>query len=283
MQTKRTPLYDRSLRLVTVLAFSLCFCSGIRAQAQTGTPVSEAPLPSGPSASPSEALSISDSSSADAALPDAPSAQQAADPSKPAAGPGHKAPKHPSASTPVISPGEIAPSQTVGDKFVLSLRNSISPFSLAGDVISAGYSHLTNGSPNYGTDGNAFAQRFGAAVARGSSQSIFSAGVMAPILHEDPRYYQLGRGHSIVNRGVYAATRVLVTRRDDGRKTPNLSLLSGYLGSAILTETYYPPKNTSFTEIASTYGSSLGGAALGNLVTEFLSDTLQIVHLRKSE
>ena len=106
---------------------------------------------------------------------------------------------------------------------------------------------------------------------------------MAPILREDPRYYQLGRSHSIVNRGVYAASRVLVTRRDNGRSSPNLALLSGYLGSAILTQTYYPPKNTSFTEIASTYGSSLGGAAIGNLVNEFLSDTLQVLHLKKTE
>ncbi len=182
-----------------------------------------------------------------------------------------------------VGAGQTAPPQTVSDKFVGSIKESVSPFSLAGAVISAGYSHLTNGSPNYGTNSPAFAQRLGASVARGASQNIFAEGVMASILREDPRYYQLGSTHTIVQRAVYAGTRPLITRTDSGRKIPNFALLSGYLGAAALTEVYYPEPNKGFSQVMQTYGSSVGGAALGYVVTEFLPGVLQAVHLKKIE
>ena len=284
----QTTLSSRiSLRVLSLATLSLgLFSVSAGAQAPTDSKLLLLPATSSlssPFSFGDDLSSSSGSSSSGTSLPDSPEPQQATNPStgQPLAGPGHAVPRQARPTDPIVSPGQIAPSQTVRDKVVVSIKNSISPFSIAGDTISAGYSHLTNSSPNYGTDGNAFAQRFGAAVARGSSQSIFSSGVLAPVLHEDPRYYQLGRGHSIVNRGVYAATRVLITRTDSGRKTPNFALLGGYLGAAALTQTYYPPVNTSATEIAKTYGGSLGGAAIGFAVNEFLSDSLQILHLKK--
>ena len=147
LQTTRTPSYDRLFRLVTLAALSMSFCSGARAQAQSGTQAADVLLSSGPSASFSAGLSNSNSDTADASLPDAPSAQQASSQGQPVAGPGHKVPHRATATDPIISPGQIAPNQTVRDKFILSIKNSISPIALAGDTISAGYSHLTNGSP----------------------------------------------------------------------------------------------------------------------------------------
>lgn len=182
----------------------------------------------------------------------------------------------------IILPGQTAPRQTARDKLVGSVRDAVSPFSFGGELISAGYSHLTNGSPNYGTNSTAFAQRFGASVARGTSQNLFQKGAMAAILHEDPRFYQMGSGQPFVKRLVYAGTRPLITRTDSGKSTPNLALLSGYFGAAALTKVYYPQPNQGFNQTLITYGGSIGGAALGYITSEFLSDTLEILHLEKS-
>lgn len=181
-----------------------------------------------------------------------------------------------------VLPGQSAPPQTVRDKMVGSVKDSISPFSLIGETISAGYSHLTNGSPNYGTNAPAFGQRVGASFARGTSQNLFYEGVMASVFHEDPRYYKLGPTHPLFKRVAYAATRPIITRTDSGHLTPNLALLTGYLGAAALTKTYYPDINQGFNQTLQTYGGSIGGAAIGYVVTEFLSDTFQILHLKKS-
>jgi hypothetical protein len=180
-----------------------------------------------------------------------------------------------------IAPGQQAPRLTVGDKILLGFRSSVTPFSMLGWAFSAGYSQAIDGSPNYGTNGKAFAQRLGASVARNESEGVFSDALMAPLFHEDPRYYEMGRGHSFGKRLVYAATRTIITRTDDGSASPNYALFAGNVAGAALTNAYYPPQNRGFGNTAKTFGTSLGGSAIGYIVTEFYTDALEIVHLRK--
>jgi hypothetical protein len=182
-----------------------------------------------------------------------------------------------------IAPGQQAPVLSAKDKFVMGAKDSITPFSAASWLASAGWSHLINGSPNYGTNSGAFGQRLGASVIRDISEDFLSTSVMANVFHEDPRYYKMGRGHPIGRRVVYAATRAIITRTDSGRATPNYALLSGNLAGSILTNAYYPPSNHGFKETSEIFFSSVGGSALGFGISEFLSDALAIVHLKKSE
>ncbi|WP_188760067.1 hypothetical protein [Edaphobacter acidisoli] len=182
-----------------------------------------------------------------------------------------------------ISPDETAPRLTIFDKALGGLRDSVYPPSQVAWIASAGWSQLINRSPNYGTDKGAFGQRLGASAVRDISETVFSKSVFAPVFHEDPRYYRMGPGHGIIQRGVYAATRVFVTRTDEGRATPNYALLVGHAGGAALTVTYYPARNTSFGGVSRTFATSLGGAALGFVADEFLDDVLHAVHLKKAE
>ena len=104
---------------------------------------------------------------------------------------------------------------------------------------------------------------------------------MCSVLREDPRYYQMGGGHFVLKRVIYAGTRPLITRTDSGKSSPNFALLSGYLGAAALTQVYYPPLNQGFSQTMQIYGGSLGGAALGYLTSEFLPDALEFLRLKK--
>jgi hypothetical protein len=182
-----------------------------------------------------------------------------------------------------VAPNEIAEPMPVRDKVVGGLGDAVSLFAATGWVASAGYSHWTNGSPNYGTDKGAFGQRLGAAALRNISQDIFSDCLFAPIFHEDPRYYIMGRNHNFLKRVVYAGTRAIVGRTDSGHTTPNFALIAGDAAGAALTVTYYPAKNTTFSEVAETFGGSIGGSALGFVVTEFIGDALQYAHLKKKD
>jgi hypothetical protein len=182
-----------------------------------------------------------------------------------------------------IMPGQTAPPLTSHDKVLLGLKQSFTLFSVVGWTTSAGYSHLTNGIPNYGTDKGAFGERLGATALRSISENVFGNAVFAPIFHEDPRYYKLGRGHNFVKRAIYAGTRTLITRKDDGSARPNYSLLAGNLAGATLTNAYYPPLNHGFNQTAKIFGTSIGGSAIGFVVTEFLDDALDFAHLKKLE
>ncbi len=162
----------------------------------------------------------------------------------------------------------------LGAEDLYSISNLVAVFA------SAGYSHVTNGQPNYGTDKGAFGERLGAAAIRETSQGIFTDMVFAPLLHEDSRYYVEGIKYNPFHRTLYAITRPLITRKDDGGNTVNGALLLGYAASAAITPAFYPQSNRNFHDTAATYAASIGGAALGFFVTEFTSDALYALHLR---
>jgi len=182
-----------------------------------------------------------------------------------------------------IAPNETAPPLSVFDKVLGGIRDSVYPPSPLAWIASAGWAQVIDGSPNYGTNSGAFGQRIGAAALRDISETVFSKSVFAPILHEDPRYFQMGHGHSIVHRSVYAASRVFVTRTDEGGTAPNYALILGHACGVGLATAYYPARNRTFGGMTTTYAGSLGGAALGYLVDEFLDDGLRAVHLKKAE
>ncbi len=182
-----------------------------------------------------------------------------------------------------IPAGFQAQPLTARDKMNVTLHDIFSWESGVGFTIAAGFSHLTNGQPNYGTDKGAFGERLGAAAARDTSQDVFSNAILAPILHEDPRYYVEGNSHSFVHRTAYAVTRPLITRSDSGHSRINGSLLLGYAAAAALTNAYYPGNERTATDTARTYGASIGGAALGFLFQEFLNDALEAVHLQRRQ
>lgn len=200
-----------------------------------------------------------------------------------------------SASTPPATPGQhpTAPLHAkfipagyqaqplnAHDKVITGLGDLYSVENFAAIILSAGYEQLLNSEPNYGVDKGAFGERLGAAAIRETTQGIFSDMVFSPLLHEDPRYYQKGPQYNPVKRTLYAVTRPLITRTDAGKPSVNGGLLLGYAAAAALTPAYYPQINRNFHDTASTFGGSIGGAALGFFVNEFSSDVLVALHLR---
>jgi hypothetical protein len=177
-----------------------------------------------------------------------------------------------------IDPGQLAPRSSTGDKVVIGVKDAFSPFSGVGWLFFAEVSQLLNSAPSYGTDSGAFGQRLGATALRASSEGVLSDSVMSPIFHEDARYYILGPRHNFFVRLVYAGTRTIITRTDRGHLSPNFGLLAGNVAGAALTNTYYPQNNRSVGQTAETFAGSIGGSALGFVVSEFYSDLNLIVH-----
>ncbi len=174
----------------------------------------------------------------------------------------------------VIQPNQTAPKIGARTKFVAGALDSVGVASITGWVISAGYEQVTNGSPNYPQTGKGFAQRLGASAARDTSETFFTESILAPILHEDARYYRLGKGHNFFGRVVYAGTREIITRSDSGHQTLYIASIGGNLAGSALTQAYYPPINRGFSQVMQTFGGSIGGSALANIVSEFLPDVL---------
>ena len=181
----------------------------------------------------------------------------------------------------IIQPHWKAQHLNGGDKIVLSLKDSYSPENFLAILFSAGYEQVTNGQPNYGTDKGAFGERLGAAGIRETSQGILSEGVFAAVFHEDPRYYRLGPDVNFVHRVIYSITRPIITRTDGGHNTFNAALISGYAATTAMSYAYYPPINQNAKDMASAFGGSIGGAAVGFFFNEFADDLLEFAHLKK--
>ena len=282
----------RTGRTVATMAATMVFLVGagtITASAQATAPATIAPEIVAGLTPPASSSSLKDLAVAEAvsaptpeALPDAPVPPQPLVPQtndtavSHAPGGAHVAPIH----SEYVPGGWTAPHWTAHDKIVAGAQDLYSFENLGGIFISASYEYVVNSSPNY-SPSDAYGKRIGAAAIRETSQSIFNEMVFAPLLHEDPRYYQKGDGHGFIPRTFYAITRPLITRTDGGRETINGALLLGYAGAAALTPTYYPEINRNFHDTAASFGSSIGGAALGFFVSEFSDDVLRATHLKR--
>ena len=281
--SKTLPSLAILLAALALLASAVTFASAqVESSSATTTTASDVmlSLPDAPSFTRSSNIPIDDTASSSAEDTEDIDSPDPSDPDK------AKARRHlypASRRELTIWPGQTAPRLSAHDKVILGFRESVSLFSVVGWIGSTGYGQLVNGSPNYGTDSGAFGERLGANAIHGISHNIIGNSFFAPLFHEDPRYYKMGKGHNIVKRSGYALTRVFVTRSDDGLARPNYSLISGNIAGAALTNAYFPDANHGAAETAKIFGTSMVGSTVGFIVTEFLDDALQIVHLQKLE
>jgi hypothetical protein len=149
---------------------------------------------------------------------------------------------------------------------------TVSPFTLGGGVFNGSLSHLTNSDPRYGTNSEAFAQRFGASVADIATQNFFGDFLLASAFHEDPRYLRKGAPYSKLSRFAYAVSRAVVIRTDAGGSTFNWSNVLGTAMSAGLSNAYYPPPSRTGGAMIIHFASSVAGAGFANLAPEFWPD-----------
>jgi hypothetical protein len=183
----------------------------------------------------------------------------------------------------IILPGEkIQPLHGVGEHLIYGMKDSFNVYQLVGITISAGWSQIIDSEPHFGRDAAAFGKREGAAALRSTIQTMGNDVVFSPMFHDDSRYYVMGDGHGFFKRAIYAATRVVITRASaTGKDRLNVPLLLSYGVAAGVNNAYYPDQDRGAAKTARNWGTSLGGAALGFEASEFLSDALRIVHIKK--
>jgi len=189
----------------------------------------------------------------------------------------HASPPQPSSSAPLtpaprlekyIGPNQSTVRLSAKEKLELSGWEQLQPYAFATQFIGAGWEHLIDSNPQYGSDSGGFGERLGAAALLQNSRAILSDGIMAAIFRQDPRYYRQGH-RPVKQRLYYAAERVFIIRSDEGKYQPNYSQLLGNAVATALTMTYYPAVSATWPKTAKGYGISLTQGALGNEIHEF--------------
>ena len=181
----------------------------------------------------------------------------------------------------VSDPKRPVKPMTAAQKRQMFLRESADPFNLAGAVLGASMSQAEDAHPRYGQGSGALADRFGAAAADLATQTFFTDAVLAPLFHQDIRYFRKGPGASIPSRVLYAASRVFITRQDSGKPAFNISAVLGMGMGMALSNAYYPDSSVGGSIYCARFRGSLISALTSNLLPEFWPDISSHLFHRK--
>jgi len=162
------------------------------------------------------------------------------------------------------SPGPMS----TGGKFKLFVNQSISPPYLIEAGISAAFSQARDVPSSYGQGWGAYGGRYGAAIARASSNSFFSTFVLASVFHHDPRFFPQSRP-TFWGSVKYSAQRVVISRNDAGKVVVNTSGLLGPLAAEGLANAYLPASEQTAGKTFERYGTDTAWKFAANMFKNY--------------
>jgi hypothetical protein len=136
------------------------------------------------------------------------------------------------------------PPLTTGQKFKTVAEGCFDPVEVVFIAAQAGIGQADNTNPTYHQGLIGYSKRFGTDYADAIIGNFGTGAIFPTLLHQDPRYYQMGKGNFFRRFG-YAAIRVIVTRSDtSGKHEFNFSEFLGNGMAAGLSNTYHPGPHT---------------------------------------
>ena len=172
------------------------------------------------------------------------------------------------------------PPLTTGQKFKLVALGTFDPIEFPYVGVLALIDQAENTDPSFGQGFVGYAKRYGAAFADTTIENFMVGAVLPSLLHQDPRYYQSGKG-GFFHRAGYAALRVLITRSDSGKKQFNYSELAGSALTAALSNTYHPPQDRTALNSANIWMTQIWGDAVSYELKEFWPDIRRKLHKKQ--
>ena len=256
------------MRLFLIAGLALSVTAGQSFAQSTGADLSPGSSQANPATSTPETQSAPQSSSSQ--LPNAPT---------PAATPTHKKPLPPQPKRILgvmpnyraVSAGVIPPPPTPKEAFTIATQQSFdySAFIFVG--ITSLLAEGENTHPPLGKGVAGFGRYYWRGYLDKTDGNYLVTFALPTVLHEDERYYAKGEG-SFLDRGVYAASRILITPNYHGHNTFNASDVFGRGIAQVISATYYPSTDRSAGDIAVKYGWAIGRDALTNVFREFWPD-----------
>jgi hypothetical protein len=165
-----------------------------------------------------------------------------------------------------------AASLTAGQKFRLAFRSQIDPaaFGIAGFVAlieQAEGSHYA-----YGGGWGGYAKRYGQTYADSFDGQMIGNAILPALLHQDPRYFRLGRG-SVKRRVLYAlGTNVIAHHDGNGRWEPNYSNVLGNFAAGGISNLYLPENERGFGSTITGGLVVIAEGGVGSMFQEFWPD-----------
>ena len=257
----------------SVLGFVLIFFSAYGVAQQGDAPSSPTPPPSsiqsaGGTQSPQESPSAKQPGTP--SLPDAPSPAKG----ETASPESKKQPKRILGIMPnyrAVSAGAIPPPPTPKQALKIATQNSFDYSSFIFVGITSLLAESTNAHPQLGKGVGGFGRYYWRGFVDKTDGNYLVIFALPVIFHQDERYYAKGEG-GFWKRGIYAATRILITPDYHGDNSFNISEVLGRGMAQGISTTYYPSHDRTAGALAVKYGYAMGRDALTNVFREFWPD-----------
>ena len=163
------------------------------------------------------------------------------------------------------------PPLTTGQKFRIATASVFDWGSYPFNGTLSAIAQARNDPKEWGQGWDAYGKRFGANFADNSIGTYMTVAIFPALLHEDPRYYQLGSG-GFRRRAYHAVNRLFVTRTDSGHDRFNYSESVGNAAAAALSNIYHVPGDRTASRNAVTFAFLIVYDGLSNGLKEFWPD-----------
>ena len=155
----------------------------------------------------------------------------------------------------------------------MAIKDDFGPSTFVIRAVVAGVDLERNSIPEFHQGGAGFGRYYWHSMADSVVENTLVEGIVPVITHEDTRYYRMGSGGAM-KRTAYALKRVVVIRSDSGGNTFNFSEIVGAGAGAGISNLYYPRRERTFENTATTWGLNVGIDGATFVVREFLPDVM---------
>jgi hypothetical protein len=159
---------------------------------------------------------------------------------------------------------------TTKEKFKIATEDSFDPGTAVLAALFGGEAGLTKSTPSFGQGPSGYTRYFAASLADFTTGNYMTEAIYPSVLHQDPRYFRRGEG-SVWSRMGSAASQILWTRTDTGRRQFNLSETLGNATTVAISNAYYPD-NRNASGAATKFRIQIGVDLGANILKEFSPD-----------
>jgi len=157
------------------------------------------------------------------------------------------------------------------EKFWLATQDSFDYSNFIYQGMFAGVAMAGKSEPSFGQGASGYGNYFAHTFADGTIENYMVEAVVPTLTKEDPRYYTLGHGGFFKRTG-YAMSRLLITRKDSGDRTFNLSEVIGAGAASGISNTYYSADTNVWVKTYQRWLNQLVQDAASNIAKEFWPD-----------
>jgi hypothetical protein len=146
-----------------------------------------------------------------------------------------------------VSADQQLPPQSVKEKFKTATLDSVDYSSFIFVAGQAAVAQANSSYPEFGQGARGYGRYYWHTLADAINENYWVEFIVPSVLHQDTRYYTLGKGDFGKRLG-YAFTRIVVTRTDEGHETFNFSEILGAGAFSGIANFYYPSQERTLTK-----------------------------------